>query len=141
MPVENREVRREEQGEGTFFSKKKGREFGCGNTVCKEDYDGTRKTINKLQVKFDCREGSEGVQFSEFLRVTTAYLSKKLEGSGDVETLIRNGKVFELAWPNPVRTTPEATEAMLRADYGTRAKRVEKLWINLSTAYGLVLDQ
>ena len=28
---------------------------------------------------------------------------------------------------------------MLRAEYGTRAKRVKKLRINLSTAYGLVL--
>ena len=30
---------------------------------------------------------------------------------------------------------------MLQAEYGTRAKRVEKLRINLSTAYGLVLGQ
>ena len=30
---------------------------------------------------------------------------------------------------------------MLQAEYGTRAKRVEKLRINLSMAYGLVLGQ
>ena len=30
---------------------------------------------------------------------------------------------------------------MLQAEYGTRSKRVEKLRINLSTAYGLVLGQ
>ena len=30
---------------------------------------------------------------------------------------------------------------MIQAEYGTRAKRVEKLCINLSTAYGLVLGQ
>ena len=30
---------------------------------------------------------------------------------------------------------------MLQAEYGTRAKRVEKLRINLSMAYGLVLVQ
>ena len=30
---------------------------------------------------------------------------------------------------------------MLQAEYGTRAKRVEKFCINLSTAYGLVLRQ
>ena len=77
----------------------------------------------------------------EFLRVATAYLSTKIEGGGDVETLIQNGKLFEPAWPDPVGPTPEATKAMLQAEYGTRAKRVEKLWINLSTAYGLVIGQ
>ena len=30
---------------------------------------------------------------------------------------------------------------MLQAEYGTRAKRMEKLRINLSTAYGLVLGK
>ena len=34
-----------------------------------------------------------------------------------------------------------ATKAMLQAKCRKRAKRVEKLWINLSTAYGLVLGQ
>ena len=73
--------------------------------------------------------------------MTTAYLSTKLEGGGDAKTLIRNGKVFKLAWPDPVRPTPAATKAMLQAEYGTRAKRVEKFRINLSTAYGLVLGK
>ena len=69
------------------------------------------------------------------------YLRTKLKGGGDVKTSIVNGKVFDPAWPDPAGHTPEATKAMLQADYGTRAKRVEKLRINLSTAYGLVLGQ
>ena len=68
-----------------------------------------------------------------------AYLSTKLEGGGDVKTSIQNGKVFEPPWPDPVGPNVAATKAMLQAEYGTRAKRVEKLRINLSTAYGLVL--
>ena len=51
----------------------------------------------------------------------TAYLSTKIEGGGgggsgggnDVKTSIRNGKVFNPAWPDPVRPTPEATKSML----------------------------
>ena len=73
--------------------------------------------------------------------MTTAYLSTKIEGGGDVETLIRNGKVFEPAWPDPVGPNPAATKAMLQAEYKTRTKRVEKLRINLSTEYDLVLGQ
>ena len=47
----------------------------------------------------------------------TAYLSTKLEGGGggDVETSIRNGKVFDPAWPDLVRPTPDATKYMLQA--------------------------
>ena len=75
----------------------------------------------------------------ECLRLTTAYLSTKLEGGGDVETLIRNRKVFEPAWPDLVGPNPAATKAMLHAEYGTRAKRVEKLHIYLSTEHSLVL--
>ena len=77
----------------------------------------------------------------ECIRLTTAYLSTKLEGGGDLKTSIRNRKVFEPAWSDPVRPNPAATKAMLQAEYGTRAKRVEKLRINLSTVYGLVLGQ
>ena len=65
----------------------------------------------------------------------------KLECSGDVEKSIRNRRVFDPAWTDPVRLTPAATKAMLQAEYGTRSKRVEKLRINLSMAYGLVLSQ
>ena len=65
----------------------------------------------------------------------------KLEGGGDVKTSIRNGKVFKPAWPDPVGPNPATTKAMLQAEYWTRAKRVEKLRINLSTAYVLVLGQ
>ena len=77
----------------------------------------------------------------ECIRLTTAYLSTNLEVGGEVETSIRNGKVFEPAWPDPVGPNAAAIKAMLQAEYGTREKRVEKLWINLSTAYGLVLGQ
>ena len=66
--------------------------------------------------------------------MTTVYLSKKLEGSGSVKTSIRNGKVFEPAWPDTVGPNPEATKAMLQVEYETRVKRVEKIRINLSTA-------
>ena len=77
----------------------------------------------------------------ECLQLTTAYLSTNLKGGGKVETSIRNEKLFELAWPDPVGPTPTSTKAMLQAEYRTRAKRVEKLRINLSPAYGLVLGQ
>ena len=65
----------------------------------------------------------------------------KLDGGSDVKMSIQNGKVFEPAWPDPVGTNPAAMKAMLQAEYGMRAKRLEKLRINLSTAYGLVLRQ
>ena len=55
--------------------------------------------------------------------------------------LIRNGKVFEPEWPDPVGPKPEVPNAMIQADYGTWAKRVDKLRINLITAYVLVLVQ
>ena len=77
----------------------------------------------------------------ECIRLTTAYLSTKLKGGGNVETSIQNGKVFEPACPDPVGPNPAATKAMLQAEYRTRARRVEKLRINLSTAYVLVLGQ
>ena len=57
----------------------------------------------------------------------TAYLSMKLEGGGDVKTSIRNGKVFEPAWPDPVGPNPAATKSMLQLEYGTRSKMVENL--------------
>ena len=63
----------------------------------------------------------------------------KLKGGGDVKTLIRNGKSFDSAWADPVGPNPAATKAMLQVEYGTRAKRVEKLRINMSMACGLVL--
>ena len=69
------------------------------------------------------------------------YLSTNIEGGGDVKTLTWNRKFSELAWPNPVGPNPEATKAMLQAEYGTRAKRVEKLRVNLSTTYGLVIGK
>ena len=77
----------------------------------------------------------------EFLQLETAYLSTKLEGGGDIETSIRNGKVFDPAWPDPVGPNTAATKAMLQAEYRTRAKRVEKLRIIPRTAYSLVLGQ
>ena len=71
----------------------------------------------------------------------TAYLSTKLEGGGDVKTSIRKGKAFEPAWPDLVGPNPAATKAMLQAEYGTRANRLENIRINLSMAYGLVLGK
>ena len=49
----------------------------------------------------------------ECVRLTLAYLSTKLEGSGDVKTSIRNGEVFEPPWPDPVGPNPAATNAVL----------------------------
>ena len=122
-------------------TKKRGKVLGSGNTVRREAFYGTGEAQNMLQVKFDCREGNEGGQLLECLRLTTVYLSTNIEGSGDAKTSIRNGKLFEPEWPDPVEPNPAATRAMLQAEYGTRAKRAEKLRINLSTAYGLVLGQ
>ena len=50
----------------------------------------------------------------------------KLKGAGDVKKSIQNGKVFELAWPDPVGPNPAATKAMLQAEYRTRANRLKK---------------
>ena len=118
---------------------KRGKGFGSGNNVRREAFAGTSEALNTLQVKFDCGEGNDGGQLSECIRLTMACLSTKIEGSGDVETPIRNKKVFGSEWPDPVGPNPASTKAMLQAEYGTRAKRVEKLRINLSTAYGLLL--
>ena len=70
--------------------------------------------MNALQVKFDCGEENEGGRFSECLRLTTAYLRTKLKGGGNIETSIRNGKVFDPAWLDPVVLNPAATKAMLQ---------------------------
>ena len=120
---------------------KRGKGFCSGNTVQREAFTGTSEALNSLQVKFDCGEGNKGGRFLECLQVTTAYLITKLEGSGDIETSIRNRKAFEPAWTDPVGPNPVATKSMLQAEYSMRAKRVEKLRINLRTAYGLVLGQ
>ena len=74
---------------------KRGKGFSGRNNVRREAFSGTSEALNALQVKFDYREGNEGGRFSECIRLTTAYLSTKIEGGGDVETSIRNGKVFE----------------------------------------------
>ena len=71
----------------------------------------------------------------------TAYLRTKLKGNSDAKTSIRNGKLFDPAWLDPVGPNPEATKAMLQAEYRTRAKRVEKICSKMRTAYGLVLGQ
>ena len=118
-----------------------GKGFGGGNNVRREAFAGTSEALNALQVKFNFGEGNEGGRFSKCMRLTTANLSTKLEGDGDGKTSIWNRKVSEPPWADPVGPNPEATKAMLQAEYGTRAKRVEKLRINLSTAYGLVLGQ
>ena len=115
--------------------------FLSGNTVQREAFFGTSEGMKAQQVKFDCREGKEGGQFTEFLQLTTAYLNTKLKGGGDVETWIRNGKVSDPAWPDPVGPNPASTKAMLQAKYRTRSKRVKNLRINLCTAYSLVIGQ
>ena len=86
-------------------------------------------------------KGTEGGRFSDFLQVTTAYLIMKLNDDGDVKNPNRNVRVFEPAWTEPVGPTTEATKAMLQAEYGMRSNKVKKLWIKLSTEYGLVLIQ
>ena len=120
---------------------KRGKGFGGGNNVQREAFSGTSEAMNALQVKFNCGEGDEGGRLLECIWLMTAYLNTKLEGGGDVKTSIRNGKVFKPAWPDLVVPNPAATKAMLQVEYRTRVKRVEKLRINLSTAYGLVLGQ
>ena len=71
----------------------------------------------------------------------TTYLSTMFEGGGDKETSIRNERVFDPAWPDLVGPTPESAKAMLQAEYITQTKRVNKLWIKLSTSYGLVISE
>ena len=41
--------------------------FGSGNTVQREDFSGTSKALNTLQVKFDCGEGNKRGRFLECL--------------------------------------------------------------------------
>ena len=53
------------------------------------------------------------------------YLITKIEGGSKIGTSIRNGKVFDPAWPDLVGPNPAATKAMLQAEYGTRAKRMK----------------
>ena len=48
---------------------------------------------------------------------------------------------MEAVWKELVGPTPKTTKAIVQVEYNTREKRVEKLRINLSTAYGLVLWQ
>ena len=76
---------------------KRGKGFGSGNIVQREDFAGTNEALNMQQVKFDCGEGKEGGRFSECLRLTTSYLSTKLEVGSNVKMSIRNGKIFETA--------------------------------------------
>ena len=71
--------------------------FVGGNNVRREAIFGTSEALNAVQVKFDCGEGNEGGRLSECIQITTAYLSTKPEGGSNVETSIRNGKVFDPA--------------------------------------------
>ena len=118
---------------------KRGKGFGGGNNVWREAFGEASEAMNALQFKFDCGEGNKGGRLLECLQLTTAYLSTKIEGGGDVKTLITNRKVFEPAWPDPVGPNSVATKAMLQAEYGTIEKRVEKLRINLSTSHSRVI--
>ena len=102
-------------------AKKRGKGLVRGDTLWSEAFSGTSKALNALQVKFDYGEGNDWGRFSECLRLTTAYLSTKLKGGGNVETSIWNGKVFDSACPDPVGPNPAATNDKLQAEYGTRA--------------------
>ena len=44
-------------------AKKIGKVFHRGNTVQREDFAGTSKAMNVLQIKFECGEGSDGGRF------------------------------------------------------------------------------
>ena len=68
------------------------------------------------------------------------FLNTKLKGSGGVKMLIWNGKVFDTTWPNPVDPNQETMKAILQVEYIMHNKRVRKLWVHLSTTYGLVLE-
>ena len=103
------------QEKAPLDTNKRGKLFGSGNTVRRDAFAGTSEALNVLQVKFDCGEGNEGGRFLECLQLTTAYLSTNIEGGGNVKTLIRNGKVFDPEWPDPVGPNPSATKAMLQA--------------------------
>ena len=46
--------------------------------------------------------------------MTTMYLRTKIEGGGDTEASIWNGKVFAPEWPDPVGPKPDPTKAMLQ---------------------------
>ena len=111
--MERFDVKNEERAPSDANKREKG--FDSGNTVRREVFSGTSEALNALQVKFKCREGNEERRFLECLQLTTAYLSTKLEGGGDVETSIRNGKVFDPALPDPFGPNPAATKAMLQA--------------------------
>ena len=98
---------------------RKGSGFASGHAVRGEALVGTSEALNVIHVNFDCGEGNEGGHFLECLRVTTAYLSTKLEGDGDVETSLQNWKFFEPSWMNPTGPDPESMKSMLQAEYGT----------------------
>ena len=89
---------------------KSGKRFGGGNNVWRKDFAGTSKALNALQVKFDCWEGNEGVQFLECIRLMTAYLSTNLEASGNVETSIWNREGIQTTMAGPGRTKPGGLE-------------------------------
>ena len=89
---ENGEVRCKNEEKAPLDANKKGKGFGSRNNVRREDFAGTSKALNALQVKFNCGEGNEGGRFLECLRLTMAYRSTKLEGGSDVKTSITNEK-------------------------------------------------
>ena len=42
---------------------KRGKIFGSGNTVWREDFAGTSVSLDALQVKFNCKKGTRGGDF------------------------------------------------------------------------------
>ena len=91
-------------------AKKRGKGFSSGNTVRREDFAGTSKALNTLQVKFDCGEGKERGRFLECLQLTTAYLITKLEGGGDVKMSIRNWESLRAGMAGPGQTQSSGHE-------------------------------
>ena len=59
------DVKNEEKAQSD--ANKRGKGFGSGNKLRREDFDGTSTAMNALQVKFDRGEGKEGGRFSECL--------------------------------------------------------------------------
>ena len=68
--MERFDVKNEERAPSDANKREKG--FDSGNTVRREYFSGSSKSLKALQVKFDCGGGNKGGRFSECLQLTTA---------------------------------------------------------------------
>ena len=89
--------------------------------------------MNALQVKVDCGEGNKGGLLSECLRVTTAYLSTKIEDS--------KWESLRAGMAGPSRTQSSGHKGHATGEAWHEVKEGGKILINLITAYGLVIGQ